>query len=75
MDWGHIGLMMVVMAESYILYQIINLYLKQRKRNFRQQKMIEILVFGEDGRNDVIPEETTKKEAKAAQQEKHTARE
>lgn len=75
MDWGHIGLMMVVMAESYILYQIINLYLKQRKRNFRQQKMIEILVFGEDGRNDVIHEETTKKEAKAAQQEKHTARE
>lgn len=67
--------MMVVMAESYILYQIINLYLKQRKRNFRQQKMIEILVFGEDGRNDVISQETTKKEAKAAQQEKHTARE
>lgn len=75
MDWGHIGLMMVVMAESYILYQIINLYLKQRKRNFRQREMIDILVFGEDGRNDVISKEITKKEAKAAQQEKHTARE
>lgn len=75
MNWGHIGLMMVVMAESYILFWLSHLYWQQRKRYFRQRKMIDILVFGEEGRNDVISEETTKKEAKAAQQEKHTARE